>query len=65
MIDVSRDPSNEWDVVRAIVTNAMSFSLFTEISDGDIKALGELIKKENDSEKNARKKVEKPRRTGP
>lgn len=65
MINVIRDPSNEWVVVRAIVTNAISFSFFTEISDDDIKALEELFKKENDSEKNARKKVRKPRRNGP
>ena len=39
-----------WDAVRAKVTNAMSFSLFAEIIDDDIKVLDELFRTENDSE---------------
>lgn len=47
---IEHDPSDDWDAVRTKVTNAMSLSLFTEISDDDIKALEELFKKDNDSD---------------
>ena len=36
---IEHDPSNDWDDVRAKVTNAMSVSLFCEVSEDDIKAL--------------------------
>lgn len=47
---IEHDPSDDWDAVRAKVSSAMSLSLFTEISDDDIKALEELFKKKSDSE---------------
>lgn len=47
---IEHDPSDDWDTVRAKVENAMSVSLFSEISKEDIKALEELFKKDIDLE---------------
>jgi len=45
---IEHDPSDDWDAVRTKVTNAMSVSLFQDISEDDIKALEELFKKDID-----------------
>ena len=47
---IEHDPSDDWDAVRTKVTNAMSVSLFQDISEDDIKALEELFKKDIDPE---------------
>ncbi|WP_264212024.1 hypothetical protein [Leisingera thetidis] len=47
---IEHDPLDDWDAVRAKVTNAMSVSLFPELSEDDIKALDELINKKSDSD---------------
>ena len=44
------DPSDDWDAVRAKVSNAMAVSLFTDSSEDYLEALEELFKKDSDSE---------------